>query len=605
MARQSNSGRRGNLTRPGLPEDLSRAFPAYRNLDLTEVEINALSQPERLVLLRKLDYRRKYQLLTLSDDMEELVRAMPAEDLYFTIEAAGRTDAMELFASASPRQVTRILDITCWDHDRFNADDMLDWFGYLVMLDPEMAIRKFCELDPELIMRMLASYLRVRRFDWHEKSECADEDNLFSLDDTYAFEMLDPETDRGERLTVLLQMLYRFDYKHYKYIMEALLWESAMQLEELSFKAHENRLSDIGYPTYLEALQLFSPIDPERVRDKARSEKPETSSAPLTSNQELPSFYGPLFEEDNFLMAALRRLDESRRQAVAEAMMGLGNRILVARKALRDLDLVIRSLKEVRSILSIGLEYVSDGETDRATEILSNLSLSDLFRTGHSLTQRLHKSAKLIQETHIKPNGRKALDLIGSPDRDVFLALLRQPAAYFEGAEPGGGMEIRPFERLSELQQSSLRLQRIRFLFDLHFAVLALDLGEISERSVPLYMEPAGENLRFIKLFLTVYARMRTVGQADYRPLSPEEFEAFLTENLEKSGESGFSVRDGLSGEIANWLAGYVENRDETFRRMAREWVVRCVDVFGELAGELTGKSRREAIGLSRIFLLA
>lgn len=78
------------------PEVIRKMFPTFADLDLTTEDVDALGLSEQRNLLDRLDYRRKYQLLRKSGDMVRLLRQMTAEDLFFTIEAAGRTDAMDL-----------------------------------------------------------------------------------------------------------------------------------------------------------------------------------------------------------------------------------------------------------------------------------------------------------------------------------------------------------------------------------------------------------------------------------------------------------------------------------------------------------------------------
>lgn len=581
---------------------------AYANLDLTEVEINAMTRPERIDLLNSLDYHRKYQLLTLSDDMDELVKSMPSEDIYYTIEAAGRTDAMELVAATTPGQMTSIIDITCWDKDRLDEDELLDWFGYLIQHDPETAIKKVSELDRNLVAQLINRFVKVQRFEWNDDRRYIDDDMLFSLDDSYIFELLDPASKSNERFVVFIQMLYRLNFDLYRLLMETLIWETDANLDEIGYIDHAGRMADRGYPDYYNAIGLLSPTDPEALKRRwTKTEGREAQKEIIDPGEELPAFYERLTGEETFFNLAMKSLDGESEKGIRNELVHLGNLILVAKRSLSDIELVHSSLDEARTTLSLGLEYLSDGDIGRAGALLLIVPLKEVFRAGHSLAFSLHKQAKAFHGKHIAPHGPRALGLLSSPTRELFTGLLRTPPLYYSGAELKGGLITRPFEKLLEIERARTLLDGIGFLFDLHFRVLAQDYRPVLEGPARIGLEPIDPDLRFVKLFLTLYAHASLGGEADYRPLEAADFETFLKNSLkarEERSDKGYGIKAGFVDNLEGWLDGYLASESDGYRYLAHEWARKCGQVFDALARGVDGLTRSDAISLSQVLLL-
>ncbi|RJO65767.1 MAG: hypothetical protein C4523_15340 [Myxococcales bacterium] len=581
---------------------MERLFPSFANLDLTEEDVNALTRAERETLLRRLDYRRKYQLLVKSDDLVPLVRGMPPEDLYYTIEAAGRTDAMDLVVAATPEQVTHLLDMTCWAKDQFLPEEILDWFGYMILHEPEAAMRKIRALDPELVILLLSRFIKVRRYEWSDDRNEIDEDRLATLDEYYHFEFIDPDSPKTERLIVFLRMLYKLNHDLYMRAMETLIWELPSNLEELTLRAHADRLADRGYPAYLDAIAILAPLDPETYKRESGLESRKRTPAPTV---ELPGLYHPLLAQESLLARALASLDEPARFGLRDELVYLANRLLVAREALTDLDQVKETLREANSTLSLGLEYLADGDLARAALLCETAPFQDVFRVGYSLVLRLHHRAGAFQEKWLVPYGRRAASLVAQPVRDLVGALMQRPPRYWEGAELDGAPVARPFQTLDELARAEKLLGRVEFLFDLHFRLLAQNPEEILAGPLDVAVEPLDPELRFAKIFLTVFANAASGREPAYRPLSPGDLEARLAEWFVADGKGGHRLRDDLPRLLSDWLGRYVAREAEVVRSSAAAWAERCLDALDRLAAGLPALARGEAVSLSQLLLLA
>lgn len=583
------------------PEQIRRLFPTYANLELSDAEINALALPKQAELLAGLNYRQKYQLLRKSDETVRLLRQMSPEDLFFTVEAAGRTDAMDLVLSATPEQLTHILDMTCWDKDEFEPGEMLDWLGYMIQVDPERAMGKLRTLDTELVLLMLARFIRVRRMEWSDDRRELEE-NFFSLDDFFQFEFVDPESSQNERLHVFLKTLYTLNHELYKTILEALIWELPSNLEEHGLRSRSERMADRGYPEYLDALGLFAQIDPAAFKRRLTGLEREKPVVALDAG--LPVYYGELLDDRSFLARVLAQVPQTVQNTLHAELVYLANRLIVARRSLTDLERVRDALAEVRQTLSLGLDYLSDGDAGTAAGLLPRVAMSEIFRAGFWLTMALHTRTRMFFERHLDALGQRGKSLLAPTARETLTALLRKPPLYFTGADPACALpETRPFAALSELHQAERQLARTEFLFDFHFVTLALNPAELVKGVYDIRIDELDPDIRLAKVFLTTYARARLGGEARYLPLSRGEFEEFLSQTLVPAPR-GFTLREDFGDALAQWVGHYVASKPPAYQELAQQWAGQVAGLYGNMAQDISGLESRQAISLSRLLLV-
>ncbi|MGZ6027923.1 MAG: DUF6178 family protein, partial [Myxococcaceae bacterium] len=85
---------------------------------------------ERAAALQRiagLPARARLDALLDSADAPELVRALPAEQLYATVAEVGLADASDLVQLASPEQVQALVDLGAWKKDALDPHGLLEW----------------------------------------------------------------------------------------------------------------------------------------------------------------------------------------------------------------------------------------------------------------------------------------------------------------------------------------------------------------------------------------------------------------------------------------------------------------------------------------------
>ena len=103
-------------------------------------------------------------------DAPHLARLVPhlaPETLHQLIRHSGLDACGELVASATPEQLTSVLDLDLWRHpqpgrdEQFDADRFGEWIEALVETGETVAARIVAEMDEHLVIAGLSRYVRV------------------------------------------------------------------------------------------------------------------------------------------------------------------------------------------------------------------------------------------------------------------------------------------------------------------------------------------------------------------------------------------------------------------------------------------------------------
>ena len=573
----------------------------YANLSVDENQLAVMTHDERRNLLDRLDYRQKYQLLQVAPDAGELLREMLPEDLYFTIEAVGRTDAMDLVLQSTPEQTVRLFDMDCWQKDRFLVKKQLDWFGWMIQTDMEQAAEKLRQMDLSYVVAFLSGLIEVRRYEWSDDPATIPAD-LFTLDSHFQFRFLDPENTDLDRMTVFLLQLYIQNYELYMQAMEWLIWEQPTVLEEHAYREHCRRLADAGYPDYLESLALFSPFDADVFKAGLERQRMDKSGIPRL-DKPLPTYWKNIDEPGHFFTDLLEDLDdEDTRERIRNELVFLANRAAVARKALGDLEELAEVMEVVRNHLATGLQFLSDSDSSLALDYLQSLSLASVFRCGYALSFRLNRVAKNFIERHAPNRDPNSLVLLPRPARELLLGLNGQPpmlpADFIEDCP-----EPHELSSLGEYRKAMASIERLDFVFRLLFERMQLDKAALARRTYGFVSEDDSP-LLLIKVTLTAFARYKLGADNETVLLSPENFRDFLDRTLVKHPSGGFRPTSDFTETLREWMQSHLDEAGEVTRERADQWAQLCAETYGGLAAGILSLERKDAIGLSRVLFL-
>jgi len=365
-------------------------------------------------------------------DRPEIVESIPSSTLFKLIADTGVNDSLELIELLSDDQIREVTDLRVWSGSHLHYSVLSTWIADLCELDPEYRIKHLRALDPELIGSLIFSHTVIHMI------ESADDELPNLLGTTFkspdGWFLVDIRTEYpkiSDQIYRLLQSLYTDDPGFARTLLLGLTGESLPQMEESCLRWRTNRLEEMGFSDYHEALLLYSPlplteyqrlissnVDPSKSSQFSlirplKSENGAIAIAPLKMS--IPSKPGSFWDECiNALQKEKKRRDiavqhdhartghvgsntesqhttqyESDSQDLEslsyEAML-LANRCLAADQVSpADSKAAALSISALRNRLSLALAVLSETDANRAAAIVERTPLIVIARFGHSL----------------------------------------------------------------------------------------------------------------------------------------------------------------------------------------------------------------------------
>jgi hypothetical protein len=448
--------------------------------------------------------KRRLDLILDARDPGALIRALPADELYFTIREIGLADAVELVTLASAEQFKVILDLDAWRQGRFEPRRSLPWLRAAragAMDDPRAAARlarKMRALDPELALLVFRDVLLVHDLKVEEDPEITSDRTFRSADGCYLVEFL---VDGSEYVAVrgLIDDLQAEDVFKLSRLLASLAWELPAELEETALRWRTGRLADLGYPSLEDALSWYA-------RPPARpAETPGTA-------QRAPGFFLAPLAEGTLLGRAAAGLEAEDRQSLEIQLAGAGNAVMVADGIDPvDLDQVRAAVGGARAMVELGLAQLAGGETARATEVLAGTPVKRLFQEGFGRVLALCWRAERLLK--VGGAGTRLHPLLDAPLGEMLSALSSRRPRYWPGLEL-------PQEDWGTPAAAAAEGRRFLTEAELSRTAAALDLAEgLAALARALELAPVraeGSSPRLAALYLTALANER-LG----RPFAP------------------------------------------------------------------------------------
>ncbi len=446
---------------------------------------------QRLVLLEP---RQRLEAIIESPEARTLVRSLPAEFIYTTIQEVGLVDSTELVQLASPAQFRTFMDLGGWKRDRIEPHAVLTWLRAARGDEPEEFLRKLHGMDLEMLEYMLREFTQVH--DLEENPDINPEGvTMETPEGRYLIEFKVEGVEQAALRAILNDLIAENPFEAVR-LMEAIRWEIPSEMEEAAYQFRTARLRDLGFPSLEDAVSLFSRVD--------------TGSAPARAQQ---TALAPTAGHVDYLDAAVRTLDTVERENLEDELRGVANAVLVAELAdPGDLEAVRRVGEMVRDYLSLGLEHLTGGEPSRAAEVVRDTQLKRVFQVGFSLTLALKFRADRLMKAPLARVDDTPLLL--SEEATALEALrLKRPrrALRVPGAEPV------PFRSLREIAASEVLLARAEAQVEVFRALLGG--SEEAARQVLARFGVALSVLGPERLFAAAVAMAVLDGRVDPRPV--------------------------------------------------------------------------------------
>jgi hypothetical protein len=515
--------------------------------------------------------KRRLDLIFDARDPGALVRALPADELYFTIREIGLADAAPLVPLASLEQFRIFLDLDAWRGDHLDAQRALTWLRAArsgPQQDPKAAARwhrKLAGVDRELFYFVLRKDLVVYDLEETPDPEVESDRATRTPDGKFLVEFL-PSGAEYAALRGILDDLYAEDALQTVRLLSSLRWETPSELEESALRWRTGRLADIGIPSVEEALSWFA-------------RPPRTPVAPPGAPHRPPGFYLAALASGSLLDRALEALEPEDRPGLESQIMAAASAVLVADQVdLGDPEAVRSAFQAARALLELGLEQrLRNGqhplEAGAAASELIRTPMKRVFQEGFGRVLELRWRAERILAAG--GAGTREAALLDAPLGEALLALSSRRPRYFPGLEA-------PREEWATLAAAAFQPRAFLSAAELDRSRWALELAEglsALARSLGLAVSlPGTPPPRLTALYLTSLANQRLGRRFAPEPLPAEELPAAL--------EALRSIEDARlegAGEAGKLLLELARARAAELRRMAE-------------AGELKGSGGLELV---------
>eukprot|EP00389_Voromonas_pontica_P009811 GDKH01014897.1.p2 GENE.GDKH01014897.1~~GDKH01014897.1.p2 ORF type:complete len:566 (+),score=176.84 GDKH01014897.1:91-1788(+) len=407
-------------------------------VDLNEKRIERLPARELARELMRLPAKKRMDLILERPDSESVVAAMDANDLFFTIQEIGPDDSLPVLGLASPEQVDHIFDLEWWRKDAIEPARALTWLERLSKASSRKLVDWISHADFELLVSFFKEWITVgippEETDMLEARESLPPR---TLDDMFFWEAKYPQFD--DLVMRLLTVIFETSYGFFKELMNGVLYAVREEAEEDAYRFHTARLADHAVPDFYDALRIYTDLganEPGKVLSPRRADEEEAAA---------PSLALALLPEADLLGRVLKRVESA---DVAEALQfelaSLGNKVIVADQVPLDNAAALRSaVEKALAYVNLGLEIRSEGNEDKALEIIGNTFLEHLFRLAQAEVAGVRgRAAGVVRSGWLAqcPSGLKCLDGVWFEAAEELLAKtpkLRRAGEAGSGTVPG------------------------------------------------------------------------------------------------------------------------------------------------------------------------
>jgi len=420
-------------------------------------------------------YRRIDALLS-SDDAEAAVAALSPSEVFDLVHEVGFEDAQDLIALATPAQIQGCVDLDAWNKDQLDVAPLAPWFTALLEVGFEKVGQVWAQLDTEL--RALILQRQVRIYDVTLGEEPAEDNDgaiLATPDRFFMLELLGDE-DSQRLVQRIVEDLYRADMDLARHTIMAARSEPPAELEEMSYRWRAGRLADLGFVDFFEALDLFRPLDADKVKIGEGTQERAGEEATAVSLVVAQEVIGR-----SFLARAISSVDDTAEAERLEgALMVLVNKVLAAGRAKPgQAEVVRRGALYATATLSLGLETVARGDLTRAQQALRSVGLSRMFRVGYTVTQKLARLAQALASRSTTS---------GSPTKELVAALCSPRPLFACAADQPPAVGLRPFESQADLRRAGELLTGLTLRVAL-VEGLGVDLVAMGRLSAPASLD--------------------------------------------------------------------------------------------------------------------
>jgi len=548
-----------------LPEDQKEAERLFTSLPVKN----------QLDIVLQARGKERLQYLYLSDHPEQIVRQLPELEVFLTVKEVGEKDCLDLISMTTPDQFQYLLDIDLWKKDQLDPEKILQWMETLLEAGEKKVAQFIQSTDLEFMALLMKKFLHVTTLDG-EHLEGMDKIPLFTLDQFHFVGFKGKKT--REIFEPFLGILYRVDKDIYRRLMDSLIVEFESELEEIGYRLRNNRLADHGFPDLEEALEIYRFVNPDSLMEKGRF--------PLVMDREEGGKEGSMFyltfqNEGPFLSSILSKMEDPQEQdRWRQEITAVCNKAIVAEAIdLSNIAAMERVVKKVYHMLNLGLQYLSQEEERKASDILRSLPIQRLFQSGVSTTLLLRRKAETILKGSWFSADRENLVFLDPPHFETFEGILRKrPVLHRDWVDED-------FKNLQDLKEADDFLEFIRTITDFLGKESNVSPHDLKTLDLTGCQPEDWREITLSTIFLTSFANQILKAAFQFEAIAQAQVRDFLGRVFERDAQGKGVIRMEIKQGVRNWLSS--NEKDALKRQHLLAFQDFCLDLFEEEYGKI------------------
>ncbi len=388
-----------------------------------------------------------------------LIQSLEPEEMHALFAEIGREDCVDLVRYATEEQFQGLADLDNWVANSFAPERMESLLNLAIAAGPETLDTYVEALEDEALVLYLRKRARIvaRDMDPDQDDEMSVPGiEAFHTPDTMFWVVLPAESPFFNDVRFVIERIYDRDHLDAAALLRHAIYEDADVLEDEAARFRGERVATMGFPSLEDATALFDYLNPVQFKERLDKELADMAPYDVEHRTLLPILLGSYKGQPEFLKKTLDGLtDNAVRGRIAEAVAYLANAIIVSRTNgdLTHVEGRAAGLRTALSILSIGLEYLSEEDVERARLVIARVWPRTIFRIGYSLLIPLRDDARKALEHAGRDEGFYLFD---PPLNEIIAGLFEEPPQYTTALENKPRPRFRDFRSTHDVARTKV-----------------------------------------------------------------------------------------------------------------------------------------------------
>ncbi|HVP56822.1 MAG TPA: DUF6178 family protein, partial [bacterium] len=222
----------------------------------------ALSVDQQAELVLSVGWQDRLRLVKNMEQAADVVKALPAEEVFLTLKSLEEEDALVLLPLTSPSQLRFILDIELWARDNVDGAKVLLWLRRLLAAGEDKIIEFVTTADLEL----LAIVLRKLVYLIPNEEGVTIPEGLPSIMADEFFTILSNYPEDTENIGIFLRVVRQADRDLFYKMLFAAYGMAEMETQEEAFRWRTSRLEESGFLDFDEAVEIYGYVSEDEAR---------------------------------------------------------------------------------------------------------------------------------------------------------------------------------------------------------------------------------------------------------------------------------------------------------------------------------------------------